>query len=241
MFKYVPPPGIQANAWITSATAINMIHKLLTDCTEHCKYNWIFIPHVNPDGYEYSRNNDSTWVKNRNELPDNCIGVSINHNFRTPGNEEHIGASFNCTDDNYYGGESLDKESTFLYQVQSSFSSLTTHFYISLNSYGEKILYPFARDKATNTSKLSTYEGLTDAYLSASSLQWSEGAYGTILGIQDGTSMDSCVANSCADYSFTLQLRNSANGGNPDSSEILDSTDETLLGIYAMMDYLEGI
>lgn len=52
--------GIHAREWIAPSTALYMIYKLVEDITESDVANnvdWIIIPSLNPDGYEYSHTN----------------------------------------------------------------------------------------------------------------------------------------------------------------------------------------
>lgn len=42
----------------------------------------IIMPVSNPDGYEFSRNEDRGWTKNRQlNVGSSCVGVSVYHNF----------------------------------------------------------------------------------------------------------------------------------------------------------------
>jgi murein tripeptide amidase MpaA len=61
-----------------------MINELLKpenkDITD--KLNIHILPMANPDGYEYSRNNDRHWRKNRGINPGStCKGVDLNRNW----------------------------------------------------------------------------------------------------------------------------------------------------------------
>ena len=236
-----------ANAWITSATALHLIHKLATDCTQYCKFDYYFVPQINPDGYEYSKNTNASWVKSRCLLnPLNpCYGVSINHNFETPENSDNAGGSSYCDDDNYYGTVTTPEAIAL-----SSSRQLPGHIVaaFSLNSYGEKILYPFARinyieitNRQFDPLDLIKYIRPADDFtIAAQSIgggnAWEYEAYSNVFQVQDGTSMDQCLAVDCADYSYTLFLRNSSTGSNPDASEIMTSAAEVLAGMYALVD-----
>ena len=65
--------GIHAREWIASATATFMINELVNNYEQNKdivdNLNIHFIPMANPDGYEYSRNSDRMWRKNRNPSP----------------------------------------------------------------------------------------------------------------------------------------------------------------------------
>lgn len=64
--------GIHAREWIAPALALYVITKLVEDVTESDvvdKIDWIIIPLLNPDGYEYSHTNVSLSIpKTRNYL-----------------------------------------------------------------------------------------------------------------------------------------------------------------------------
>ena len=40
-----------------------------------------FVPMVNPDGYEFSRNADPDWRKNRSVHHPDAVGVDLNRNY----------------------------------------------------------------------------------------------------------------------------------------------------------------
>ena len=65
--------GIHAREWIASATATFMINELVNNYEQNKdivdNLNIYFLPMANPDGYEYSRNSDRMWRKNRNPSP----------------------------------------------------------------------------------------------------------------------------------------------------------------------------
>lgn len=237
------PPGMTANAWITSATALHLIHKLATDCTQYCKFDYYIIPQINPGGYMYSLDTDDTWVKNY-EILKGCNGISLNHNFETPDNTTHHGGSANCSDNNFYGSFRTREAQALTINRQ-----LPNHILlaISFNSYGEKVLFPLARELYAKIngqypkSELYKYINTAEEFVVAAQSigggnAWESGNYADLLQLQDGTSMDECVATNCADYSYTLLLRNSSSGGNPDPTEIRTSAAEVLAGIYAMVD-----
>jgi len=103
--------GIHAREWIASATATFMINELVNKYEENKdivdNLNIHFIPMANPDGYEYSRNSDRMWRKNRNR--DNtakdstkaCVGVDLNRNWGYHWGE--AGVSHNSCSDIYCG------------------------------------------------------------------------------------------------------------------------------------------
>jgi len=102
--------GIHAREWIASATATFMINELVNNYEQNKdivdNLNIHFLPMANPDGYEYSRNSDRMWRKNRNPSPGKdsskaCKGVDLNRNWGFHWGE--AGVSHNTCSDIYCG------------------------------------------------------------------------------------------------------------------------------------------
>lgn len=50
--------GINPREWITIPSALNVVNRLLENDTQLLdKSDWIIIPVINPDGYEYTHTN----------------------------------------------------------------------------------------------------------------------------------------------------------------------------------------
>ena len=93
---------MHANEWITIAVLTWIVNELVTKKGSHdCifdRFDWYFIPMVNPDGYEYSHAFDRLWRKTRQSYSStltsakqlsvnegisvqDCVGADINRNF----------------------------------------------------------------------------------------------------------------------------------------------------------------
>ena len=76
--------GIHAREWIASATATFIINELVNNYEANKdivdNLNIHILPMTNPDGYEYSRNSDRYWRKNRSPQG-GCKGVDLNRNW----------------------------------------------------------------------------------------------------------------------------------------------------------------
>ena len=77
-----------AREWITPATALFIIDNIILN---NIPQNFIIVPVINVDGYEYTWSSDRLWRKNRkpysqskfaiSEMPDRCNGVDLNRNY----------------------------------------------------------------------------------------------------------------------------------------------------------------
>eukprot|EP00106_Octopus_bimaculoides_P015717 XP_014783159.1 PREDICTED: carboxypeptidase B-like isoform X3 [Octopus bimaculoides] len=80
--------GIHAREWIASAVTFKIINTIARNSSQDEEmsklldlYNWVFVPLVNPDGYDFSRHENRYWRKNKRVVTKNCTGVDLNRNF----------------------------------------------------------------------------------------------------------------------------------------------------------------
>ncbi|MBA3044503.1 zinc carboxypeptidase, partial [archaeon] len=179
---------------------------------------WI-IPMVNPDGYQYSRDVDSNWRKNRRDNGDSTFGVDLNRNYNGSQNGDSSGAwggsgaSDITSADTYCGPEPFSEPCTQAIRdlvIEHASNSNKFILSVSYHSYAEDIYYPWGyATSATTTSpdwqlqrriaeNLSTYNGYTvmqsgDTYLTTGDTDdWIYGYSKYVLG--DPT------------YPFTIEL-----------------------------------
>lgn len=84
---------------------------------EHRRTNFVIVPVLNPDGYEYTWTTDRLWRKNRRpggvrtlDNVDNCNGVDLNRNYDT--NFGGTGSSSNQCSHLYAGPSALSEPET---------------------------------------------------------------------------------------------------------------------------------
>ncbi|XP_023935976.2 uncharacterized protein LOC112044377 [Bicyclus anynana] len=133
-----------AREWVTPPVALYLIQQLVerreSDLTD--LIDWIIIPMVNPDGYEYTLNENRLWRKTRSrshEGSDECPGVDINRNF-------DIGWGTVAANSNpcsiIFEGPSVFSEPETRIVRDAVYSNLErTYLYISLHSFGNMFLY----------------------------------------------------------------------------------------------------
>uniref|UniRef100_A0A1B0DDQ7 Peptidase M14 domain-containing protein n=1 Tax=Phlebotomus papatasi TaxID=29031 RepID=A0A1B0DDQ7_PHLPP len=142
--------NIHAREWITSASTVWMINKLLTATENEPEYkdladniNWYIFPVVNVDGYEYSRDVYRMWRKTRSRQGFICHGVDPNRNWDTYWQTGGTGASDNMCDGDFGGPEAFSEIETetlsdYILSIQDKLN-----IYISFHSAAELLLFPW--------------------------------------------------------------------------------------------------
>lgn len=137
--------GIHAREWIAPATALYVIQQLVENYEKNshllANYDWIIVPLVNPDGYEYSHTSNRLWRKTRKPITRYCVGTDANRNFDFHWGE--VGASKYACSDIFRGLSAFSEPETRA--LRDLMHSLTgrAKFYLSLHSYGNYLLYPW--------------------------------------------------------------------------------------------------
>jgi len=139
--------GIHAREWIASAVATYLVRQLVEEYSDHPDYldkiNWYFIPSANPDGYEYSRNEDRMWRKTRSDTGSSlgCKGVDPNRNWGFHFAE--TGVSFDECSEVYCGPEAFSEIETA--NIRDFFKSLEPVPVLGwcFHSYSQLWLWPY--------------------------------------------------------------------------------------------------
>ncbi|KAI9291464.1 hypothetical protein K502DRAFT_296891 [Neoconidiobolus thromboides FSU 785] len=152
--------GLHAREWISPALVMYQIYKFCKLKKEQDKLNeeilsqfdLYFTPLSNPDGYEFSRNKDRLWRKNRSKNKDGTFGVDLNRNFGFKWGT--IGSSNNTNSEIYHGEGPLSELETsnlikFAKTIPNRYAAIDWH------SYGQMILRPwgYQTNLASNNEK----------------------------------------------------------------------------------------
>lgn len=148
--------GSHAREWISTSTAAYLLRSLVHnfDPANHQiidkllqRFDFIFIPVLNPDGYEYTWTTDRLWRKNRQDttLPF-CRGIDLDRSF--PFNWDGDAQIDNPCSESYAGEHPLqaieaNRLAEWAKDEISNGSRLFTAF-IDLHSYSQQILYPYS-------------------------------------------------------------------------------------------------
>ncbi|XP_013192072.2 zinc carboxypeptidase A 1 [Amyelois transitella] len=140
--------GIHAREWISVAFVTYFLHKVLnapSDTDEEFQriafaYDWVFVPLLYPDGYEYTHTQDRLWRKNCN-----MDGVDLNRNFDVGFGS--VGVSEIKSSEIYCGPRAFsEKESSAMRSLLDKFKGKITH-YVAFHAYGQYMIIPYAHIK----------------------------------------------------------------------------------------------
>lgn len=142
--------GMHAREWISPSTGIYVIQQLVENFEQNKalleNFDWIVMPIINADGYEYTRTSPSNrlWRKTRQPYK-TCSGADPNRNFGFMFG--HAGTStFSCSE-TYRGPNPFSEpETVVLRDVLLSLKGRIS-FYLTLHSHGSYLLYPWGFDK----------------------------------------------------------------------------------------------
>jgi hypothetical protein len=144
---------IHAREWISGAVCMYIANRL---CESYGKIEqvtnllnaveFVFVPLVNPDGYEYTWNGDRLWRKNRRVNPgSSCDGVDLNRNYDDHWGGE--GSSSNPCSETYHGTSAASEPETQYtqnyFKAQKSIVAA-----IDWHSFSQLILRPYGWTKA---------------------------------------------------------------------------------------------
>lgn len=145
--------GVHAREWISTSTVLYNIYEMINhyennpdSIEELARLNFLFIPTLNPDGYEYTWSTDRLWRKNRQQVSDDenhpCKGLDIDHSFDYHWTESTDSI---CGED-YAGSMPFEAYELRLWNEYLNRTNVnhTIWGYIDLHSYSQEILYPYA-------------------------------------------------------------------------------------------------
>lgn len=146
--------GVHSREWISISTVCYIMFQLLNDYEseltnkEHHifnSFNFVFIPVLNPDGYEYTWTTDRLWRKNRQDTGiKECPGFDLDRTF---GYHWQPTWEYPCSS-NYNGAKPfVATESQLLdHYIRKKFGpdkDATLSVFLDFHSYSQEILYPF--------------------------------------------------------------------------------------------------
>ncbi|XP_026321189.1 carboxypeptidase B-like isoform X1 [Hyposmocoma kahamanoa] len=237
--------GVHAREWIGPAVNTYIANYIATNFKTLPKYvtnkDWYFLPVANPDGYEYSHTVDRMWRKNKACINGRCVGVDLNRNFSFAwgGNGSSAVPSHN-----FFRGRQpfSEPESSAIRDVLSN-DSLAFKVYITLHSYGQVIIFPFACTDNLCPGYIRLLEGAT--IMSKSIYQTSGRIYKVgiskdVMYRASGTSNDWSHAVVGIPYCYLIELRSRKHRFKLPSAEIEETGNEILNCVFALMEFVDS-
>ncbi|KAH8398786.1 hypothetical protein KR222_003920, partial [Zaprionus bogoriensis] len=240
--------GFHAREWISPAAVLYVIDQLVEQFDQNAylleNYDWVILPVVNADGYEYTQTGTLARIFRKTRQPytylgRTCYGADPNRNFGFHWNEE--GASSNPCADTYAGPTAFSEPEAVV--VRDLMHSLADRgvMYLTIHSYGNYLLYPWGW-----TSDLpETWKDLDDVARAGGDAI--EAATGTVYEVGSSTNVLYIAAGASDDYGFyagfnvsiTMELSGGGvTGFDPPASSIDEFVTETWIGIRAMAEKL---
>lgn len=151
---------IHAREWVTTPVTLYSIFRLVenlrTEDTDlRDDVDWIILPVVNPDGYEYTHTDERLWRKTRsiNPLNEACVGTDGNRNFDIAFNT--TGVTTNACGTTYPGPAAFSEPETgYIRDIMFEYLN-RIQLYMNIHSYGNYVLFAYGDGSiAPNTVQL---------------------------------------------------------------------------------------
>ncbi|XP_029653563.1 carboxypeptidase B [Octopus sinensis] len=206
--------GIHAREWITLAVTLKIIKNIAKNSSQDEEmsklldlYNWVFVPLVNPDGYDFTHHKYRFWRKSRRIVTKNCTGVDLNRNFDIKWGTAD--ASDDPCSEVYCGTAPFSEPETQSLKtlIQDSGPLIS---YISLHSYAQLIICPYSytKKKPEDYAELvKLAENVTSAIYNATRAQYTVGEGARALYAASGCSTDWAKKELGVKYSYAIEMR----------------------------------
>ncbi|CAK6954572.1 Hypothetical predicted protein [Scomber scombrus] len=237
--------GIHAREWITPASGTWFAKKIATDfggdqaLTAILNRMDIYLEIVtNPDGYQYTRDQDRLWRKTRKPNPGSpCVGVDPNRNwdagFGGPGTSNNP-----CSQ--IYRGPRANSESEVKSIVDFVNSNVNFKAFITVHAFSQLLLYPygFKRTPARDRRELDALaRRATTDLTSLFGTRYRFGSIVTTIYQASGGSIDWAYDQGIK-YSYAFELRDTGSSGFLlPANQIIPTAQETWLALMAIMDH----
>uniref|UniRef100_R4G7D1 Carb-Abd-1 n=1 Tax=Abdopus aculeatus TaxID=515833 RepID=R4G7D1_ABDAC len=241
--------GMHSREWIAIASTLKVIESFatkrdidweVTDLLD--RYDWVFVPVANPDGYHMTHTTDRMWRKNTKRHSNGCLGTDLNRNFDALWGGE--GASPNPCHPTYRGTSVFsESESRYLSRLVRSTRNKIAFF--SVHAYSQLILTPYGctRQKPKDSDHL-TYvaEQARNAIYRETGREFIVGTPPDILYPATGGAYDWAKMKMNIKYAYAFELRPdpySSKGFIMPVSEIQPSYRELFVALKAFAENFE--
>ncbi|KAF1936293.1 hypothetical protein EJ02DRAFT_414262 [Clathrospora elynae] len=238
---------VHAREWITTMVVEYAAFQLLTstDATTagfKNTYDFYIFPIVNPDGFAYTQASDRMWRKNRQTTPTaTCVGRDINRNWPSHWDQPGGASTSACAED-YKGPSAGDGVETkaLKAQLDSIAAGKGVQLYMDIHSYSQLWMYPYGYSCSAVLPNSAKFASLTSGAISAV-----KAVHGTVftggpicnaIYQVSGDSVDYAYEVAKANYSMTVELRDTGNYGFVlPAAQILPSGEEMWAGLRYLL------
>jgi len=203
-------------------------------------FEWILIPLVNPDGYNYSWTTDRLWRKNRRvNQGSTCVGVDTNRNWNYKWNGG--GSSANPCSETFHGAFAFSEpEDALLGNYINAQSNVVA--YIDFHAAAYLMLSPWSWTTAyppDSSAQLALAQEFVTAVYKVHGKAYVFGTSAEILYISSGGAKDWTYAIDNIIYSYTIELREGpTNVFILPPEQIIPQGQEMVGGVFAMVNYI---
>ena len=236
-----------AREWVSPTTVLFVVEQLLngygndqqiTDLMDRIEF--VVVPMVNPDGYNYTWTNYRLWRKNRRNNGNGTTGVDLNRNWSYQWGGS--GSSGSGSSDIYRGPSPFSEPETTI--VSNHFLSLPrAAAHIDFHSFSQLILYPWGYTfNQLPEPERTIYSNLADDMSAA--IQGVHGSYyrpqpASDLYIADGIASDWSASEDM--WGFTIELRPDENSGfqfELPPAQIIPTGEENLEALITLAEFV---
>ncbi|KAJ7377900.1 corticosteroid- binding protein [Desmophyllum pertusum] len=237
--------GIHAREWITPATCMYIINKMLSGYGQDSsikamvdKLDWVIMPVFNVDGYVYTHTGNRMWRKTRSRNSGtNCIGTDPNRNWNY--HWAGVGTSSNPCRDTYHGPSPFSEVEVwsvarYLYKNRRSLIG-----YMDIHAYSQLWMTPWGYKKTlpkdyTELKRVSDI-AVGALYNAGYGTSYRVGPSSVIIYENSGATKDWAYGVLGVRYAFALELRDQGRYGFMlPANQITPTGIETFAAIKAM-------
>lgn len=180
--------------------------------------NLMFIPCVNPDGYEYNRQiapgGGGLWRKNRRNNGDGTFGVDLNRNYDWEWGPQWPGSSSNTNSETYRGVAPFSEPET--QTLVNTMALMPPGMSMSSHTYSDLMLYPWGYNTIV-TPDNDIYRQYGSSFTEENG--WPRGTIWEVLYIANGGSVDYHYGQ-FGTFAFTPEIGSFSDGFWPQPSRI---------------------
>ncbi|XP_075980753.1 uncharacterized protein LOC142979607 [Anticarsia gemmatalis] len=237
--------GIHAREWIAPAVntyIANHIARNFEGLPDSVRSkDWYFMPVLNPDGYEYSHTTYRMWRKNKAYVKHKMTGVDLNRNFSYgwggKGSSDEPQHAFFRGPHPFSEPESAAMRDIFLN------SGVEFKVYITLHSFGQVIIMPFACSENLAPDYISLLEGATvmsKAIYDTNGNTYKVGISKDVMYPASGTSNDWSHGEVGIPFCYLIELRSRKHKFKLPKEEIAETGAEILSCVIALMEFIDN-